>query len=48
MHESYDQQDAGVFTRTWFAWANSLLGEAVLHIMDTRPYLLFGVRGVGT
>lgn len=26
-HESFDPDDPGVFTRSWFAWANSLVGE---------------------
>jgi meiotically up-regulated gene 157 (Mug157) protein len=26
-HESFDPDDPRVFTRPWFAWANSLVGE---------------------
>ena len=26
-HESFDADDPGIFTRPWFAWANSLVGE---------------------
>ena len=29
------------FTRPWFAWANGLFGELVLHVARTRPYLVF-------
>ncbi len=29
MHESFDPNDPGQFTRPWFAWANSLFGEIV-------------------
>ncbi|MFC4453986.1 glycoside hydrolase family 125 protein [Deinococcus sonorensis] len=31
MHESFDPDDPDVFTREWFAWANSLFAEFVLH-----------------
>ncbi|MCL6442758.1 MAG: glycoside hydrolase family 125 protein [Alicyclobacillus sp.] len=31
MHESFDPDEPGRFTREWFAWANSLFGEFVLH-----------------
>jgi len=37
MHESFHKDDPGRFTRAWFAWANSLYGEAVLDAMDRAP-----------
>ena len=40
MHESFDKDDPSKFTRTWFAWANTLFGELVLKVADTRPSLL--------
>ena len=40
MHESVDPDDAGQFSRPWFAWANSLFGELILHLAATRPALL--------
>ena len=40
MHESFDQNDPTRFTRHWFAWANGLLGELIVHLADTRPALL--------
>ncbi len=40
MHESFDKDNAGQFTRSWFAWANSLFGELILHVSRTRPALL--------
>jgi len=36
MHESFDKDDAAKFTRTWFAWANSLMGELMA---DNLPLL---------
>lgn len=41
MHESFNKNDYGSFTRSWFAWANSLFGELILHLAETRPYLIF-------
>jgi meiotically up-regulated gene 157 (Mug157) protein len=26
-HESFDPDDPAIFTRPWFAWANTLVGE---------------------
>jgi len=40
MHESFDRDDARKFTRSWFAWANTLFGELVLKIHSERPRLL--------
>lgn len=40
MHETFWLDDASRYTRTWFAWANTLLGELVLHLSATRPALL--------
>jgi meiotically up-regulated gene 157 (Mug157) protein len=40
MHEAFDQDDPAHFTRAWFAWANSLFGELVVHLADHRPELL--------
>lgn len=31
MHESFDVDNPNKYTRAWFAWANSLFGEFVLH-----------------
>lgn len=33
MHESFHVDDPQQFTRPWFAWANSLFGEFVLHLV---------------
>ena len=32
MHESYDKDDPAVFSRAWFAWANTLFGELILKL----------------
>jgi meiotically up-regulated gene 157 (Mug157) protein len=37
MHESFDKNDPAKFTRSWFAWANSLMGELMV---DNLPMLL--------
>ncbi|MDQ2841584.1 MAG: glycoside hydrolase family 125 protein [Acidobacteriota bacterium] len=40
MHESYNRNDIKKFTRPWFAWANSLFGELIVTLAETRPELL--------
>lgn len=40
MHESYQENDSSKFTRSWFAWANTLFGELVATLATTRPELL--------
>ena len=40
MHEAVDQDDPARFTREWFAWANGLFGQLIVHLADTRPDLL--------
>ncbi|GAB4421334.1 MAG: glycoside hydrolase family 125 protein [Bacteroidia bacterium] len=40
MHESFDPDQPGDFTRKWFAWANTLFGELVLKVAQERPALL--------
>ncbi len=40
MHESFNKNDASNFTRKWFAWANTLFGELILHTANKYPELL--------
>jgi len=40
MHESFNVENVDNYTRSWFAWANGLLGELVLQLINERPYLL--------
>jgi hypothetical protein len=40
MHESFERNDPKKFTRSWFAWANTLFGELVLKVLAERPQLL--------
>lgn len=42
MHESFNCNDAAKFTRSWFAWANTLFGELVVTLAERHPALLRG------
>lgn len=41
MHESFNKDNFGSYTRPWFAWANSLFGELILKTASERPHLIF-------
>ncbi|MGA7316911.1 MAG: glycoside hydrolase family 125 protein [Silvibacterium sp.] len=40
MHESFEKDDPKQFTRPWFAWANTLFGELICRLAETRPAIL--------
>ncbi|KAK5145745.1 hypothetical protein LTR32_002551 [Rachicladosporium monterosium] len=42
VHESVNVGKIGEYSRSWFAWANSVLAQAVLDVAERRPELLFG------
>lgn len=40
MHESFEENHPAKFTRSWFAWANTLFGELILRLANHKPALL--------
>ncbi|KAI8942700.1 hypothetical protein NX059_000748 [Plenodomus lindquistii] len=42
VHESVNVKDAGRYSRSWFAWANSVFAQTVLDLAGRKPHLLFG------
>ncbi|HTZ57106.1 MAG TPA: glycoside hydrolase family 125 protein [Acidobacteriaceae bacterium] len=42
MHESFQKDNPKVFTRPWFAWANSLFGEMTVRLVSERPQVFAG------
>ena len=34
MHETFHKDDLTNFTRSWFAWANTLFGELILKLVN--------------
>lgn len=40
IHESFHVDDPADFSRSWFAWANTLFGELILHLYNKNPALL--------
>jgi meiotically up-regulated gene 157 (Mug157) protein len=45
MHESFQKDDPKVFTRPWFAWANTLFGELTMRVAAERPQVFAGDSG---
>jgi meiotically up-regulated gene 157 (Mug157) protein len=40
MHETFNKNDPADFTRTWFAWANTIFGEFLWKTYQQKPQLL--------
>lgn len=40
MHETFHKDNPENFSRSWFAWANTLFGELILKLYHSRPELL--------
>ena len=40
MHEAFLKDDPHSFTRSWFAWANTLFGELIIKVYHEHPNLL--------
>ncbi len=40
MHEAFHKDDPKKFTRSWFAWANTIFGELILKTCQEHPRLL--------
>ena len=40
MHESFNKDNPSKFTRSWFAWANTLFGELMMTLAEQKPTLL--------
>lgn len=40
MHESFNMNDPKDFTRSWFAWSNTIFGEFLWKTYKERPHLL--------
>jgi uncharacterized protein len=43
MHEAFLKDDPNTFSRSWFAWANTLFGELVIKIYHEYPNILTSV-----
>ncbi|KAL8972606.1 MAG: hypothetical protein Q9183_000464 [Haloplaca sp. 2 TL-2023] len=42
VHESIHVERVADYTRSWFAWANSVFAQTILDIAARKPHLLFG------
>jgi meiotically up-regulated gene 157 (Mug157) protein len=42
IHESVNVDYARTYTRSWFAWANSVFAQTILDLAHRKPHLLFG------
>ena len=42
IHESVNVDRLRDYTRSWFAWANSVFAQTILDIAERKPHILFG------
>ncbi|KAF3163813.1 hypothetical protein TWF751_010012 [Orbilia oligospora] len=42
INESVNVNRQGDYTRSWFAWANSVFAQAILDLAKRKPHLIFG------
>lgn len=42
VHESVDVNRIAKYTRSWFAWANSVFAQTILDLAENKPHLIFG------
>lgn len=40
IHETFHVDNPEIFSRKWFAWANTLFGEMIIQLQETKPHLL--------
>lgn len=42
VHESVNVNRVSEYTRSWFAWANSVFAQTILDLAEKKPHILFG------
>lgn len=42
VHESIEVNRISEYTRSWFAWANSVFAQTILDLAQRKPHLIFG------
>lgn len=42
IHESVNVDRVKEYTRSWFAWANSVFAQTILDVAERKPHILFG------
>lgn len=45
VHESVNVDEGDLYSRSWFAWANSVFAQTILDLAQRKPHLLFGEGG---